>query len=37
MTGAIIVAKDGKSRTVTTTMTDASGKKETDKAYYNKQ
>ena len=37
MTGTITVSKDGKSRTVTTTMTDASGKQETDKAYYNKQ
>jgi hypothetical protein len=37
MTGTITVAKDGKSRTVTTTMTDAKGKKHTDKAYYDKQ
>jgi hypothetical protein len=37
VTGTIAVSKDGKSRTVTTTMTDASGKKHTDKAYYDKQ
>jgi hypothetical protein len=36
-TGTIKVAKDGKSRVVTTTGTDASGKKHTDKAYYDKQ
>ncbi len=37
MIGTITVSKDGKDRTVTTTTADASGKKETDKAYYNKQ
>lgn len=37
MTGVITVAKDGKSRTVTTTITNAEGKKETDKAYYDKE
>lgn len=37
MTGTIKVAKDGKSRVVKTTMTDADGKKHTDKAYYDKQ
>lgn len=37
MTGVITVAKDGKSRTVTTTMTNAKGKKETDTAYYDKE
>lgn len=37
MTGKITVAKDGKSRVVTSTMTDANGKKHTDKAYYDKQ
>lgn len=36
-TGTIKVAKDGKSRMVTTTMADASGKKHTDKAYYDKE
>ena len=36
-TGTIKVAKDGKSRMVTTTMTDADGKKHTDKAYYDKE
>ena len=36
-TGTIKVAKDGKSRTVTTTVADANGKKHTDKAYYDKQ
>ena len=36
-TGTIKVAKDGKSRMVTTTLTDTSGKKHTDKAYYDKQ
>ena len=35
--GTIAVSKDGKSRTVTTTMTDANGKKHTDKAYYDKE
>jgi hypothetical protein len=37
MTGMITVSKDGKSRVVTTTSTDASGKKHTDKAYYTKE
>jgi hypothetical protein len=37
MTGTIAVAKDGKSRVVTNTMTDANGKKHTDKAYYDKE
>jgi hypothetical protein len=37
MTGTITVAEDGKSRTVTTTMTNAEGKKETDTAYYDKE
>ena len=36
-TGTIKVAKDGKSRMVTTTMKGADGKKHTDKAYYDKQ
>ena len=36
VTGMIKVSKDGKSRAVTTTMTDANGKKHTDKAYYTK-
>jgi hypothetical protein len=37
MTATITVAKDGKSRLVTLTGTDASGKKVTDKTYYDKQ
>ncbi|HEX4666904.1 MAG TPA: hypothetical protein VH207_09905 [Chthoniobacterales bacterium] len=37
MTGMVKVAKDGKSRVVTTTSTDANGKKHTEKAYYDKQ
>jgi hypothetical protein len=37
MTGTIIVAKDGKSRVVTTTRTDENGKKVTSKSYYDKQ
>ena len=37
MTGMVKVSKDGKSRVVTTTATDADGKKHTDKAYYDKQ
>jgi hypothetical protein len=37
MTGTITVSKDGKARTVITTTADPSGKKETDKAYYDKQ
>jgi hypothetical protein len=36
-TGTIEVAKDGKSRVVTASETDAKGKKVTDKAYYDKQ
>lgn len=36
-TGTIKVAKDGKSRMVTTSITDANGKKHTDKAYYDKE
>jgi len=36
-TAKIVVAPDGKSRTVTVTQTDASGKKETSTAYYDKQ
>jgi hypothetical protein len=37
MTGTITVAKDGMSRVVTLTGTDASGKKVTDTTYYDKQ
>ncbi len=37
VTGTIEVAKDGKSRVVTASDTDANGKKVTDKAYYDKQ
>jgi hypothetical protein len=37
MTAVITVAKDGKSRTVTLTETDANGKKVTDKTYYDKE
>jgi len=37
MTGTITVAKDGKSRVVSTTRTDGDGKKMTDKTYYDKQ
>jgi len=37
MTATITVAKDGKSRVVTLTGTDASGKKFTDTTYYDKQ
>jgi len=37
VTGRIVVAADGKSRTVTTTGTDASGKKVTGTAVYDKQ
>ncbi len=33
----VAVAKDGKSRMVTSTVTDPKGKKHTDKAYYDKQ
>ena len=36
-TGTIEVAKDGKSRVVKTTLSDADGSKHTDKAYYEKQ
>jgi hypothetical protein len=36
MTATITVAKDGKSRVVTLTGTDASGKKFTDTTYYDK-
>ena len=35
--GRVVVAADGKSRTVTTTVTDASGKKVTNVAVYDKQ
>ena len=37
LTGRIVVSKDGKSRTVTTTSTDAQGKKVLDVAVYDKQ
>ena len=37
MTGRIVVSADGKSRTVTTTATDAQGKKITNVAVYDKQ
>ena len=37
VTGTIEVAKDGKSRMVTANVTDANGKKVTDKAYYDKK
>jgi hypothetical protein len=37
MTGRIVVSADGKSRTVTTTATDAQGKKVTNVAVYDKQ
>lgn len=37
LTGRIVVASDGKSRTVTTTSTDAQGKKVTNVAVYDKQ
>jgi hypothetical protein len=37
MTGAITVAKDGKSRTVKTTTTDPSGKKTTSESHYDKE
>ncbi len=36
-TGTVKVAKDGKSRVVINHVTDADGKKHTDKAYYDKQ
>jgi len=37
LTGRIVVSADGKTRTVTTTSTDASGKKVTNVAVYDKQ
>ena len=37
LTGRIVVSNDGKSRTVTTTATDAKGKKVTNVAMYDKQ
>jgi endonuclease YncB( thermonuclease family) len=37
LTGRIVVSADGKSRTVTTTSTDAQGKKVTNVAVYDKQ
>ena len=37
LTGRIVVSRDGKSRTVTTTATDAGGKKVTNVAVYDKQ
>ena len=37
LTGRIVVSNDGKSRTVTTTATDAHGKKVTNVAMYDKQ
>ncbi|HXQ74495.1 MAG TPA: hypothetical protein VN844_28585 [Pyrinomonadaceae bacterium] len=37
LTGRIVVANDGKSRTVTTTATDSQGKKVTSVAVYDKQ
>jgi hypothetical protein len=37
MTGTITVAKDGKSRVVTTTITDEKGKKTTNKSYFDKE
>lgn len=37
LTGRIVVSADGKTRTVTTTSTDASGKKQTNVAVYDKQ
>ncbi|CAN5432172.1 hypothetical protein BH20VER3_BH20VER3_09450 [soil metagenome] len=37
MTGTIKVAKDGKSRVVTATATDAEGKKQSSNAYYAKE
>lgn len=37
MTGRIVVSADGKTRTVTTTTTDANGKKVTNVAVYDKQ
>ena len=37
LTGRIVVSNDGKTRTVTTTATDAQGKKVTNVAVYDKQ
>jgi len=37
LTGRIVVSRDGKTRTVTTTATDAKGKKVTNVAVYDKQ
>ena len=37
LTGRIVISADGKSRTVTTTATDAQGKKVTNAAVYDKQ
>ena len=37
LTGRIVISADGKSRTVTTTATDAQGKKTTNVAVYDKQ
>jgi hypothetical protein len=37
LTGRVVVSADGKTRTVTTTSTDASGKKVTNVAVYDKQ
>ena len=37
LSGRIVVARNGKSRTVTTTTTDAQGKKVTNVAVYDKQ
>ena len=37
VTGRVVVSRDGKSRTVTTTATDAQGKKITSTAVYDKQ
>jgi hypothetical protein len=37
LTGRVMVSADGKSRTVTTTATEAGGKKTTNKAVYDKQ
>jgi len=37
VTGRVVISRDGKSRTVTTTATDAQGKKVTNVAVYDKQ
>lgn len=37
LTGRVVISADGKSRTVTTTATEAGGKKTTNKAVYDKQ